>query len=86
MLTIECLGRPRELHPLQQACGRHHGLQRGSARPVSLLSAYDLLTHQPQVTQEELAVELSGVLCRCTGYANIKKAVRHAAAAMKDDA
>jgi aerobic-type carbon monoxide dehydrogenase small subunit (CoxS/CutS family) len=35
VLTIECLGRPRELHPLQQAFGCHHALQCGSARPVS---------------------------------------------------
>ena len=43
--------------------------------PGFLLSAFDLLTHNPQVTQEELAVELSGVLCRCTGYRNILSAV-----------
>ncbi len=43
--------------------------------PGFLLSAYDLLTHQPQITQEELAVELSGVLRRCTGHRNILSAV-----------
>ena len=43
--------------------------------PGLLLSAYGLLTHKPKVTQEELAVELSGVLCRCTGYRNILSAV-----------
>jgi len=75
VLTIEGLGRPGELHPLQQAFGRHHALQCGFCTPGFLLSAYDLLTSKPGVTQEELAVELSGVLCRCTGYRNILSAV-----------
>ena len=75
VLTIEGLGRPEELHPLQQAFGRHHALQCGFCTPGFLLSAYDLLTHKPRVTQQELATELSGVLCRCTGYRNILTAV-----------
>jgi carbon-monoxide dehydrogenase small subunit len=75
VLTIEGLGRPGELHPLQQAFGRHHALQCGFCTPGFLLSAYDLLTCKPDVTQDELAVELSGVLCRCTGYRNILSAV-----------
>jgi 2-furoyl-CoA dehydrogenase FAD binding subunit len=75
VLTIEGLGRPGELHPLQQAFGRHHALQCGFCTPGFLLSAYDLLTCKPQVTQEELPAELSGVLCRCTGYRNILSAV-----------
>jgi len=78
VLTIEGLGRPEELHPLQQAFGRHHALQCGFCTPGFLLSAYDLLTHKPGVTQEELAAELSGVLCRCTGYRNILSAVADA--------
>ena len=75
VLTVEGLGRPGELHPLQQAFGRHHALQCGFCTPGFLLSAYDLLTCKPQVTQEELPAELSGVLCRCTGYRNILSAV-----------
>ena len=78
ILTIEGLGRPEELHPLQQAFGRHHALQCGFCTPGFLLSAYDLLTHKPGVTSEELAAELSGVLCRCTGYRNILSAVADA--------
>ena len=57
VLTMEGLGRPSELHPLQQAFGRHHALQCGFCTPGFLLSAYDLLTHKPQVTQEELPAE-----------------------------
>ena len=84
VLTIEGLGRPSELHPLQQAFGRHHALQCGFCTPGFLLSAYDLLTHKPQVTQEELPAELSGVLCRCTGYRNILSAVADVACTHPD--
>ena len=79
VLTVEGLGRPGELHPLQQAFGRHHALQCGFCTPGFLLSAYDLLRHQPGVTEDELAAELSGVLCRCTGYRNILTAVAEVA-------
>ena len=77
--TVEGLGRPGELHPLQQAFDRHHALQCGFCTPGFLLSAYDLLTHHPEVTDDELATELSGVLCRCTGYRNILSAVAEVA-------
>ena len=79
VLTVEGLGQPAELHPPQQAFGRHHALQCGFCTPGFLLSAYDLLTHKPGVAQEELAGELSGVLCRCTGYRNILSAVAEVA-------
>jgi 2-furoyl-CoA dehydrogenase FAD binding subunit len=84
VLTVEGLGRPGDLHPLQQAFGRHHALQCGFCTPGFLLSAYDLLTHKPEVTQEELAVELAGVLCRCTGYRNILSAVADVASTHPD--
>ena len=84
ILTVEGLGRPGDLHPLQQAFGRHHALQCGFCTPGFLLSAYDLLTHKPRVTQDELAEELSGVLCRCTGYRNILSAVADVSRAYPD--
>jgi carbon-monoxide dehydrogenase small subunit len=84
VLTVEGLGRPGKLHPLQQAFGHHHALQCGFCTPGFLLSAYDLLTHKPEVTREELAVELSGVLCRCTGYRNILSAVADVASINPD--
>jgi carbon-monoxide dehydrogenase medium subunit len=84
ILTVEGLGRPGDLHPLQQAFGRHHALQCGFCTPGFLLSAYDLLTHKPGVTQDELATELSGVLCRCTGYRNILSAVADVTRAYPD--
>ncbi|MEU6137248.1 2Fe-2S iron-sulfur cluster-binding protein [Nocardioides sp. NPDC047086] len=73
--TVEGLGRPDDLHPLQESFGRHHGLQCGFCTPGFLMSSYDLLTHEPEVERDELPTELSGVLCRCTGYRNIIDAV-----------
>jgi carbon-monoxide dehydrogenase small subunit len=73
--TVEGLGTPAELHPLQESFGRHHALQCGFCTPGFLLSAYDLLKHDPQVRAEDLPAELSGVICRCTGYRNIVAAV-----------
>ena len=81
VLTVEGLGRPAELHPLQQAFGRHHALQCGFCTPGFLLSAFDLLTYKPGVAEEELAGELSGVLCRCTGYRNVLAAIAEVARA-----
>ncbi|GGR69356.1 carbon-monoxide dehydrogenase small subunit [Nocardioides luteus] len=73
--TVEGLGWPDELHPLQESFGRHHGLQCGFCTPGFLMSSYDLLTHEPEVQRDDLSTELSGVLCRCTGYRNIIDAV-----------
>lgn len=75
VVTVEGLGRPDDLHPLQESFGRHHALQCGFCTPGFLMSSYDLLSHKPEVTDEELPEELSGVICRCTGYRNIVSAV-----------
>lgn len=73
--TVEGLGRPDDLHPLQESFGRHHGLQCGFCTPGFLMSSYDLLDHEPDIQRNELPTELSGVICRCTGYRNIIDAV-----------
>ena len=75
VVTVEGLGRPDDLHPLQESFGRNHALQCGFCTPGFLLSSYDLLANKPEVTEEELPEELSGVICRCTGYRNIVTAV-----------
>ncbi|MGH3311027.1 MAG: xanthine dehydrogenase family Fe-S subunit [Streptomyces sp.] len=75
VVTVEGLGRPDDLHPLQEAFGRNHALQCGFCTPGFLMSSYDLLANKPEVTEEELPEELSGVICRCTGYRNILTAV-----------
>jgi carbon-monoxide dehydrogenase small subunit len=76
VVTVEGLGRPDKLHPLQESFGRNHALQCGFCTPGFLISAYDLLEHRPAVPDEELPAELSGVICRCTGYRNILTAIR----------
>jgi aerobic-type carbon monoxide dehydrogenase small subunit (CoxS/CutS family)/carbon monoxide dehydrogenase subunit G len=85
IVTVEGLGRPGNLHPLQEAFGEQHALQCGFCTPGFLMSAYDLLSHHPGVTEEELPEELSGVLCRCTGYRNILAAVGQVADAHREE-
>jgi aerobic carbon-monoxide dehydrogenase small subunit len=81
--TVEGLARGDELHPLQQAFWEHHGLQCGFCTPGFLMLAAGLLENDPNIPDEELLHALSSNLCRCTGYQNIIKAVRAAAAQMK---
>lgn len=84
--TVEALGDPGDLHPLQAAFRRHHGLQCGFCTPGFLMSAYELLSEPsgPPGNDQRLREELSGVLCRCTGYTGIVEAVREVAAAHPD--
>lgn len=82
--TVEGLGTQAELHPLQQSFTSHHALQCGFCTPGMLMSAYDLLDHEPDVTAEELPEKMSGVLCRCTGYRGILDAVAEVAQAHPD--
>src|SRR6202012_1693516 len=84
VITVEGLSRPGELHPLQRSFGERHALQCGFCTPAFLLSAYDLLSRRPDVPDGELPAELSGVLCRCTGYRNILTAVGEVAAEYRD--
>jgi xanthine dehydrogenase YagT iron-sulfur-binding subunit len=82
--TVEALGTPTSLHPLQRAFHSRHALQCGFCTPAFLLSAYELLRDNPTLEGVDLARELSGVLCRCTGYKQILDAVREAAASFPD--
>ncbi len=79
ILTVEGLATDGKLHPLQQAFWEHHGLQCGFCTPGMLLTAYDLLRVNPSPTEEEIRAGLSAVLCRCTGYQGIVRAVQAAA-------
>ena len=81
--TIEGLGTPDELHPLQQAFKEHHGLQCGFCTPGMITRAYRFLQENPTPTEEEVRFGMSGNLCRCTGYQNIVKAILDAAKQMK---
>jgi carbon-monoxide dehydrogenase small subunit len=81
--TVEGLADGEKLHPLQQAFWEHHGLQCGFCTPGFLMLAAGVLESEPDISDEDLRHVLSSNLCRCTGYQNIIKAVRAAAAQMK---
>jgi aerobic-type carbon monoxide dehydrogenase small subunit (CoxS/CutS family) len=76
--TVEGLGTPDNLHPLQRAFIAHHGLQCGFCTPGFLMLAANALEQNPDIGDEDLLDLLSSNLCRCTGYQNIIKAVRAA--------
>jgi carbon-monoxide dehydrogenase small subunit len=80
--TIEGLARGGKLHPLQEGFWEKHGLQCGFCTPGMIMSAYDLLQQNPNPSEDEIRHGLEGNLCRCTGYQNIVKAIRSAAAKM----
>jgi len=83
--TVEALGTVDDLHPLQEAFRRHHGLQCGFCTPGFLMSSYELLRDGTNgMDEHRLREELSGVLCRCTGYSGIVAAVREVAKAHPD--
>jgi carbon-monoxide dehydrogenase small subunit len=81
--TIEGLARDGELHPVQEAFHRAHGLQCGYCTPGMVMAAVSLLREHPTLTEEEVRVGLEGNLCRCTGYQNIVRAVLEAASAAR---
>ncbi|MCK9908811.1 (2Fe-2S)-binding protein [Microbacteriaceae bacterium K1510] len=81
--TVEGLQKGDKLHPMQEAFMRHHALQCGFCTPGFLMLAVGALEKKPDLSDEELVDILSSNLCRCTGYENIIKAVRAAAAEMK---
>ncbi|MGB0085656.1 MAG: (2Fe-2S)-binding protein [Rhodomicrobiaceae bacterium] len=80
--TIEGLSSGSELHPLQAAFREAHGLQCGFCTPGMIMSAADLLAKNPNPSEPEIRRWLTGNICRCTGYHNIVKAVKIAAAQM----
>jgi aerobic carbon-monoxide dehydrogenase small subunit len=77
--TIEGMGTEDNLHPLQEAFWKHHGLQCGYCTPGMIMAGADLLAKNPDPSEEDVREALAGNLCRCTGYHNIVKAVLHAA-------
>ena len=83
LVTVEGLMKDGKLHPLQQAFHEHHGLQCGFCTPGMLLTALDFLGTNPEPTEAEIRQGLSAVLCRCTGYQGIVKAVAAAAVALR---
>jgi aerobic carbon-monoxide dehydrogenase small subunit len=82
--TVEGLRRDGVLHPLQEAFIEHHALQCGFCTPGFLMLATGVLEQHPDIEESELVEILSSNLCRCTGYENILKAVKAAAARMRN--
>jgi carbon-monoxide dehydrogenase small subunit len=82
VLTIESMGNPGNLHPIQQAFVECHGLQCGYCTPGMIMSTAALLAEHPDPTDAQIEHALEGNLCRCTGYVNIVASVRQAAAAI----
>jgi carbon-monoxide dehydrogenase small subunit len=72
-----------ELHPVQQAFHQYHALQCGFCTPGMIMAAVDLIAENPDPSDAEIREGLEGNLCRCTGYQNIVRAVRDAAATMR---
>ena len=83
--TIEGLGTPDNLHPVQEAFWEHHGLQCGYCTPGMIMAGADLLKRNPDPSEEEVRRALEGNLCRCTGYVNIVRAVLAAAAELRGE-
>jgi len=81
VLTVEGLSRDGELHPVQHAFSDCHGFQCGYCTPGFLMSTLQLLEEQPHPTEWDIRKGIAGNTCRCTGYQNIFKAIRTAAAA-----
>ena len=69
--TIEGVGSPGALHPIQQALSEHHGLQCGYCTPGMVLTALELFETDPHPSRDRIVDWMSGNLCRCTGYVNI---------------
>jgi carbon-monoxide dehydrogenase small subunit len=82
--TVEGLApSPTELHPLQEAFSKHHGLQCGFCTPGLLTTLVEFLHDCPDPAPEEVRIAISGNICRCTGYDTIVTATLDAAARMR---
>lgn len=80
--TVESLGTPEHLHPVQEAFMEKHALQCGFCTPGFLMTIVDYLGDNKNPTDEEIREAIDGNFCRCTGYENIVEAVKLAAQKM----
>ena len=79
LTTIEGIGKPSDLHPMQAAFQDNHGLQCGFCTPGMIMAAIKLVEERGEMNDDEVRHGLEGNLCRCTGYENIVKSVQAAA-------
>ena len=83
--TVESLGTPDNLHPVQEAFHEAHGLQCGFCTPGFLMTLVPYLEQNPEATEDEIRLALSGNLCRCTGYQHIVDAALLAVQKLKNN-
>ncbi len=83
LMTVEGLEQNGKLHPLQEGFHQEHALQCGYCTPGMMMAGLALLQRNPNPTEREIRVGISGNLCRCTGYVNIVKAIQYAAEKMQ---
>lgn len=84
VVSIEGISKPGELHPIQQAFIEEQGFQCAFCTPGFVISAKAFLEENPNPTEEEVAIGMSGNICRCGAYPYIVKAVMRAAEMMRD--
>lgn len=82
--TVEGLEQNGQLHPIQQGFHEKHALQCGYCTPGMMMASIALLKQNPNPSDAEIRVGISGNLCRCTGYMNIVKAVQFAAEKLQE--
>lgn len=83
IMTVEALGTPEKLHPIQEAFWEAHGAQCGFCTPGILMTLVPFLESNPDPDESEIRHAISGNLCRCTGYQHIVDSVRLAAEKMR---
>src|SRR5437870_7694294 len=86
VITVEGISKNGDLHPIQRAFAKEHGLQCGFCTPGLMITAIDFLERNASPTDAEIRHSIEGNLCRCTGYHNIVNAIRSASAEMRQTA
>lgn len=85
IITSNGLGTANNPHPIQKAFVDAGAVQCGFCTPGMVIATYELLSKNPDPSEEDIKIALSGNLCRCTGYVKIIEAVKLAAKYMKDN-
>jgi aerobic carbon-monoxide dehydrogenase small subunit len=83
IMTVEGLEKDGKLDPIQDGFHQEHGLQCGFCTPGMLMTGFSLLKKNPDPSEADIRMAISGNLCRCTGYVNIVKSIQHAAKAQE---
>ena len=83
IVTIEGLGSPEKLHPIQESFVEKGAVQCGFCIPGMIVTAKNFLDQNPNPTRQEIREAISGNLCRCTGYVKIIDAIQAAAEKMR---